>query len=81
MVLLIFEVARLAVGERDRDLHDAETAAQGAVRHLDLERVAGGGHGVEVDRLQHGAAEALEAAREVADAHAEQRACVERAAR
>src|SRR6266550_810212 len=71
----------LAVDERDRHLDNPEAGAQRAVGHLDLEGVAAGGDRVEVDRLQHLAPEALEAAGQVADADAEQDARVERAAR
>ena len=54
--------------------------AQRAVGRLDLERVAARVDRVEVDRLEHLAAEALEAAGQVADGHAEQQPRVERAA-
>ena len=64
--------AVLAVGERDRDLDDAEAGAAHAVRRLDLERVALRVDRVERDRLEHAAAEALEAAGQVADAALEE---------
>src|SRR3954449_12808689 len=60
------------VGERDRDLDHAKAAAQRPVGRLDLEGVAARVDRVELDRLEHGAPVALEAAREVADAYAEQ---------
>src|SRR6266511_3508983 len=61
----------LAVAEDDRDLLDPEAVADGAKRELDLERVALRAHGVEVDRLEHLAPVALEAASEVAHGQAE----------
>ena len=72
--------ADLAVDEADRHLPDAEALAQRAVGQLDLERVAARVHRVEVDRLEHGAPEALEAAGQVAHRHAEHEPRVERAA-
>src|SRR5919198_2188381 len=60
--------AFLAVGEADRHLGDAEAGTQRAVGQLDLEGVALGGDGAEVEALEHLPAEALEAAGEVADA-------------
>src|SRR5690348_7527046 len=62
-----------AVDEDDRHLGDAEAGALGPVRGLDLERVALGVDPVEGDRLQHLAADALEAAGEVAHLNAEDR--------
>src|SRR3954447_7897047 len=56
----------LAVREADRDLHDAEALAQSAVGRLDLEGVASRADRVEVDRLEHLAPVALEAAGRVA---------------
>src|SRR5919204_4457703 len=57
-----------AVDERDRHLDHAKARAERPVRRLDLEGVAPRRHGVEVDRLEHVAPVALEAAGEVADA-------------
>ncbi len=64
--------ADLAVDERDRHFDDAEAGTKGAVRGLDLKCVAPGVDGVEVDRLEHLAAVALEASGQVADADSEQ---------
>src|SRR5437773_34836 len=58
-------VSLLAVAERDRHLDDAEAGPRCAVGRFDLEGVALGVDRVEVDRLEHAAAEALEAAGEV----------------
>src|SRR5262249_1791423 len=69
-----------AVDEGDRHLFDPESGAQRAVGGLDLEGVAAGVDRVEVERLEHVAPEALEAAGQVAHADTEQHACVERAA-
>ena len=66
----IFERPCCAVAERDRDLDHAEARLRGAVGELDLEHVAVGARLGEVDRLQHLAAEALEAAGQVLDAQA-----------
>ena len=76
----IFEPPDLAVDEADRDLAHAKAAAQRAIGQLDLEGVALGVDRVQVDRLEHRAAEALEAAGEVADGDAEQQPRIERAA-
>src|ERR1700704_6842645 len=73
-------LAELAVAKDDRHLGDVETGTDGAIRKLDLERVPLRAHAVEVDRLEHLAAEALEAARQVADLQAEHDARVHRAA-
>src|SRR4051812_26939313 len=73
--------AVLAVDEGDRHLDDAEPGAQRAVGGLDLEGVAARVDRAQVERLQHLAAEALEAAGQVAHADAEQHARVPRAAR
>src|SRR3954451_4048722 len=54
------------LAKKDRHLDDAEPAADRTVGQLDLEGVAAGGDLVEVDGLQHLAAEALEATGEVA---------------
>src|SRR5680860_1373479 len=72
--------ARLTIAEDDRHLDDIEAALDRAVGHLDLEGVAARLDRVEVDRLQHLAAEALEAAGQVADADAEHEARVGAAA-
>src|SRR5205807_7100908 len=64
-------LADAAVGEDDRDFTDGETALQGSIGQLDLEGVPTGPDAVEIDALQHFAAEALEAAGQVADADAE----------
>ena len=66
--------------EDDRHLAHGEAAPQRALRQLDLEAVAVRAHGVEVDRLEHLAAEALEAAGEVVDVEAEHAARVVAAA-
>ena len=57
-----------------------EAGAERAVGRLDLERVALRVDDVEVDRLQHGAAIALEAPGQVVHPNSEQHACIERAA-
>ncbi len=54
------------VAERDRHLDDPEPGEDGPVRQLDLEGVAARAHGAQLDRLEHLAPEALEAAGEVA---------------
>ena len=59
-------LADASVDERDRDLRDRETLLQRTVGRLDLEAVALRGDCAEVDSLQHAAAEALEAAGEIA---------------
>ena len=59
-------LADAAVAEDDRHLDHAEAGADGAVGGLDLERVAERRDRLEVDRLEHLAAEDLEAAGEVA---------------
>ena len=60
-----------AIAKHDRHLDHLEAAADRPVGHLDLEGVAAGRDRVEVDRLQHLAAEALEATGQVADVDAE----------
>src|SRR6202000_85658 len=72
-------LARLAVAEDDRHLAHGESRLQRPVGRLDLEDVSLGDDRVEVDRLQHLAAEALEAAGEVPLADAEDDAGVETA--
>ncbi len=72
--------ARGAVAEDDRHLGDPESGQQRAVGDLDLEHVALGADGVELDRLEHLAADALEAAGEVMDGDAEDHARVDAAA-
>ena len=72
-------MAELAVAKDDRHLDDLEAGAHGAVGELDLECVSARAHAVEVDRLEHLAAEALEAAGEVANLQAEHPARVHRA--
>ncbi len=69
-----------AVAEDDRHLDDAEAGPHGAVGELDLEGVALRAHAVEVDRFEHLAAKALEAAGQVAHVQAEHPARVRRAA-
>src|SRR5688500_1107768 len=69
--------AALALAERDRHLDHLEPALERAVGQLDLERVALRAHGRQVDRLEHLAAEALEAAGEVADPDGQHGARVE----
>ena len=59
-------LADLAIDEDDRQFDDTEAEPMDAPRHLDLEAVALGVDGVEVDRLEHLAAKALEAAGQVA---------------
>src|SRR5581483_7557413 len=73
-------MARGAVDEADRHLDDAKALLERPVRPLDLERVALGVDGAEVDRLEHPTRVALEPAGQVVDPDAEHRACVERAA-
>src|SRR2546428_2290947 len=75
-----FRMSRGAIGEADRHLDDAKSSAQRAVRGFDLERIPLRVDRVEIERLKHVSPVALEAAREVADADAEQHARVERAA-
>src|SRR6267143_5161415 len=70
-------LADAAVGEDDGDFHHPEAGAQGPVRQLDLEGVAGAGYGGQIDSLQHFAAEALEAAGEVVHADAQDGARVD----
>src|SRR5689334_12715999 len=69
-----------AVVERDRDLDDLESGPLGAVGGLDLERVPLGRDRVRFDRLEYAAAEALEAAGRVLDAHVQEERRVERPA-
>ena len=76
----ILRLADLAVDEDDRQLLDAEAELVGAVGQLDLEAVAAGADGVEVERLQHAAAEALVAAGQVAVGQAQDGARIEAAA-
>src|SRR5204862_3081081 len=70
--------AGLAVDERDRDLDDTEAGPDRTVRRLDLEGVALRRDPVQVDRLEHLAPVALEAAGQIADRQAEDRPRVER---
>jgi hypothetical protein len=65
------------IDERDRHLRHGEAGTERPVGRLDLEGVSAGGHRLQVDRLQHAAPEALEAAGQVAHTDAEQRARVE----
>src|SRR6266850_7411189 len=62
--------ARAAVDEHDRNLLDPEALPPSLEADLDLEGVAVRADAVPVDRLENLAAEALEAAREILDAHA-----------
>src|SRR3954468_2419214 len=71
--------AAFAVGEGDRHLGDAEAGAQRAVGGLDLERVAARGDRIEVDRLEHLSAVALEAGGHIAHFHLQEHAGVHRA--
>src|SRR5690349_15420458 len=66
-------LAYTPVPKRDRDLRDAKPRPDRAVGRLDLEGVTRGGDRVELDGLEDLAAERLEAARQVADADAEER--------
>ena len=63
MSLVILLCPTLTVDEDDGQLDDAEAELVDPVRHLDLEPVALRVDGIEIDRLEHPAAEALEAAR------------------
>src|SRR6188508_3408737 len=72
--------AVLAVDEGDRHLDDAEAGPERAVGRLDLEGVAARVDRGQVERLQHPAVEALEAAGEIVDGHAQQDTGVPRAA-
>src|SRR6266568_6141115 len=69
-----------AVGEPDRHFDDGEALAKRAVRPLDLEGVALRVDSAQIDRLEDAAPVALEAAGEIADAHAENEPRIERAA-
>src|SRR5512146_547331 len=69
-----------ALAEDDRHLDHLESALDRAVGHLDLEGIAARVDRVEVDRLEHLAAEALEAAGEIAHLHAQHEAGVGAAA-
>src|SRR5512132_479511 len=69
--------ADLPVDEDDRDLDDAEVSPERHVGRFDLEGVALRVDHVQIDRLEHDAAVALEAAGQVAHADAEQHLCVE----
>src|SRR5271154_5478488 len=73
-------LAALAIAKDDRHLHHAKARLGGTVGELDLEGVPLGANPVEVDRLEHLAAKALEAARQVAHAHAQHEPRVQRAA-
>src|SRR5512134_2524034 len=72
--------AHAAILEEDRHLRHAEARADGAGGELELEGVARALDGAELDRLEHLAAEALEAAGEVPHVHAEDGPRVEAAA-
>src|SRR6266705_6178716 len=61
--------ARAPVDEHDRDLLDPEALPPRLEADLDLEGVAVRADAAPVDRLEDPAAEALETAREVLDAH------------
>src|SRR3954471_2618735 len=63
--------AALAIAERDRYLAHLEARLDRPVGQLDLEAVAVGVDPVEVERLEHSAAEGLEAARQAAHGDAE----------
>src|SRR5439155_6443646 len=73
-------LADAAVGEDDRDFTDGETALERSIGQLDLESVSAGADAFEVDAFEDLAAEALEAAGQVADADAEDGPGVEAAA-
>src|ERR1051325_6541748 len=77
---ILLRAAGAAVAEDDRDLDDLEAVLDRAVGHLDLEGVAAGADRIEVDRLQHLAPEALEAAGEVAPLAPQDESCVGAAA-
>ena len=70
----------LAIVEGDRNLLYAEPGAQGAVGQLDLECVTGGAQALQVDGLQHGGREALEAASQVPHLEPKHPPCVPAAA-
>ena len=59
------------IAKDDRDLGHGEPVGQGPIGQLDLEGVPLGADGVEVDRLEHLPAEALEAAGQIADPETE----------
>ena len=77
---LIFELPAVRSAKRIGTSTTPKPSRIGAVRRLDLERVALRADRVEVDRLEHLPAVALEAARQVADVDAEERPRVPRAA-
>src|SRR3954447_16731412 len=71
---------RLTITEDDRHLDDAEACLDRAVGELDLETVSARVDALQVELLEHLAAEALEATGEVAHGNAEHVARVRRAA-
>src|SRR6185369_11811698 len=73
-------LADAAIYEDDGHFFHAQAVLDGAVGHLDLEAVALRAHAIEIELLERGAAEALEAPGQIAHADAEDRARVERAA-
>src|SRR3977135_3298646 len=66
----------LAVAKDDRHLAHGEPARQGALGKVDLEAVAVRADRVQLDRLEHLAPKALEAAREIANLEVEHAPCV-----
>src|ERR1700722_16650277 len=56
-----------AVGEHDRDLADREARQDRAVGDLDLEHVTLSPHAWQIDRLEHFAPDAFEAAGQIVD--------------
>src|SRR3954470_197092 len=62
---------RPALAEDDRHLLDSQARTRGSIRRLDLERVAVGREGVEIERAQRRGPEALEPAGQVADRRAQ----------
>src|SRR5207248_4774384 len=64
-------IARAALLEEDRHLHDAQPQAPAALGYLDLKGVAAGADLLQLQRRQRPAAEPLEAAGQVAEGEAE----------
>src|SRR6185436_13337063 len=69
-----------SIDEDDRHLDYAKAAPQGAVGHFDLERIAIGMDGSEIDAQKRRTAEGLVPGGEIAHRHAENQPRVERAA-
>ena len=68
------------VNKRDWPLHDAESALVGAIRHFDLERVAVGADGIEIQTLENACRKAFEPAGQVVEWQSQDQSRVERAA-